>query len=698
MSRSRAHEIIDSYELLHFLGSGGSSSVYSTKGPWERDVAIKLQTAPLKRRRFLREFDILNKIQHPLLTPIYVFGIQKDGNAYLVMELIDGLYASRFTSRLEGKQKLHHALRITATVANALGHLHEEEWIHGDIKAKNILVSNEGIPYIIDFELSRHLSETGKGKFFGTRSYSPPEQHDGLLLTPAADVYALGGLLCRMLCGQLPYPKMDNDKQASKRRSLPPQLPSNISNRLRTLLLKALNPKPQKRYQNGFEFSEALLKLLPPKERYLMLPEEMDSGLAELIEILQSNGFSISQRLRELLFLSAGNIDFATEICAHWHTSDSISPALYAQVKESFAAFPKALRAAISITAALGGCAPISFILKVTNIRKERLRKYLKRISHWVSTRSGIMRIKLGLLLSIAPQECDPDWLKEKLALWKGRRGFQLASGFLLAEKGQPKQSAEFISTWIQKQVNTKEQWVLLKKIQTFDIDLAWETQILTNRWNGDWLASLDLYDHPEAKILKRMCSKDAKALAQNESILNDMTTHIIPEIWIGSSALLSEWYIANGHFSKALPLLQQLCKLEDVFTQQIGLKQRALLHYYLGQTALSSRVAQKLRQVCTTEKTLADIEAIETGHWNENYLPLSQRQPFTSFLQARIQLLNQTPDHALAEHVIASIAHADRAALYACPEWRTIAHMLKLPKQPKKEDYSSESDNKCSH
>ena len=51
----------------------------------------------------------------------------------------------------------------------ALGHLHKEDWIHGDIKAKNILVSNQGVPYIIDFELSRHLSETGKGKFFGTR-------------------------------------------------------------------------------------------------------------------------------------------------------------------------------------------------------------------------------------------------------------------------------------------------------------------------------------------------------------------------------------------------------------------------------------------------------------------------------------------------------------------------------------------------
>ena len=697
MSRSRAHEKIDSYELIHFLGSGGSSSVYSSKGPWERDVAIKLQTAPLKRRRFLREFDILNQVQHALLTPIYVFGIQKDGNAYLVMELIDGLYASRFTNRLDGKEKLYTALRITATVANAIGHLHKEEWIHGDIKAKNILVSTRGIPYIIDFELSRHLTETGKGKFFGTRSYAPPEQHDGLLLTPSVDIYALGGLLCRMLCGQLPYPKMDNNKQANKRRTLPPQLPNNISNRLKSLLLKALNPEPEKRYQNGFEFSEALLKLLPPKERYLLLPEEMDSGLSDLIGLLKSNQLSITKHLRELLFLSGGNLDFAKQICAHWHVSATISPQVYSEVQKRFASLPKSLRSAISIAAALGGSAPISFILKVTNTRKERLRKYLKRVTDWISVRSGVVRIKLGLLLSIAPQECDPEWLQERLNMWKGRRGFQLASGYLLAEKGQPEQSADFISTWIQKQINTQEQWLLLKKIQTFDIDLAWETQILTNRWNGDWRSSLELYDLTEANLLKSLTNGSAYDLAQDESNLLDLTKHAIPEIWVGASALLSEWYIANGHFSKAMPLIQNLCKVEDVFTQQIGLKQRALLHYYLGQTALSSRVAQKLKQVCTTEKTLSESQRIEDGLWDSHYLPLAQENPYTPFLNARLELNNQTPDHSLAEQVINTLAHADRAALYACSEWRIIAHMLNLPKQPKKEAYTNGTDTKCS-
>lgn len=695
---SRSHEKIDAYELIQFLGSGGSSTVYSARGPWERDVAIKLQTAALKRRRFIREFDILNKIQHPLLTPIYVFGIQPNGDAYLVMELIEGAYASRFTNHLNGKKKIQSAIRITATIANALGHLHKEDWIHGDIKAKNILVSKDGHPYIIDFELSRHVSETGKGKFFGTRSYAPPEQHDGLKLTPAADVYALAGLMCRMLCGQLPYAKMDNAVQAEKRRTVKPQLPKKIPARLLTILEQALSPDPNDRPQDGFAFSELLLKILPPKERYLALPIEMESGLSALIELLKQHRFSVPMRLRELQFLSGGNLDYANQICEHWQVSDSIPPNLYQHIHTIFLGFPKSLRQAIIITAAIGGKCPISFILKVTNIRKERLRKYLKRITDWVSVRSGILRIKLGILLSIAPQEADPEWLNQKLAMWRGRRGFQLASGFLLAQKNNSEQSAEFISTWMQRQINTQAQWLLLRKVQTLDIDLAWETQILTHRWNGDWISTLALYEHDEAKILQSALHMTPEHMDSLEEDLLKITEHTVPDLWVGACAILSEWYIANGHFSNALSLLQKLCKTNDVYTQQIGLKQRALLHYYLGQTALSLRVAQKLRQVCTTEQTLKDINKIENGEWNEHYLNLAQQPPLTAFLQARLQLLANTPDTMLIEHVIQTLGHADRAALYACMEWRDLAQMLNLPKQPQKEEYSKKSDEKCSH
>ena len=71
------------------------------------------------------------------------------------------------------------------------------------------------------------------------------------------------------------------------------------------------------------------------------------------------------------------------------------------------------------------------------------------------------------------------------------------------------------------------------------------------------------------------------------------------------------------------------------------------------------------------------------------------QRPPLPHFFKLAFSSSIKAPI-TLWRHVIDS--NADRAALYACPEWRSIAHMLKLPKQPKKEDYSSNSDKKCSH
>lgn len=686
---SRENEQIDSYKLLYFLGSGGSSDVYAGKGPWERDVAIKLQTAANKRKRFVHEFEILNLIQHPLLTPIYAFGIQKNGDAYLVMELIEGLYASRYTQELVGQRKIVNAIQITATIANALGHLHQQGWIHGDIKAKNILVSKMGIPYIIDFELSRHITETGKGKFFGTRSYSPPEQHEGSYLNPSVDVYALASLLCRMISGKLPYPKMDNSEQVKYRRSNKATVPDKIPKALKELLIQSLHHDPTFRPKNGFEFSKLLLDVLPQKDRHLKLPIEEDIGLSKLIPLLREHNFAIGTHLRELHFLSGGSTIYAKEICEWWTTNSlSFPPALFEQIQLRFRGMPKSLRMAISIAAVLGGCAPLSFILKVTNGRKDRLKKYISNASDWLKVGSGMLYIRLGLLISIAPEEADRHTIERFLKIWTGRKGLLITKGFLMIRNGEIDACANLLSEWIQRSVNTQKQWLLLRKIQTTRVDLEWETQILSCRWNGDWKAALRLYSDQDSNFILKFVSTGMGDFKSNESKLVKLTESNIPDIRVGACALLSEWYIANGHFSKSLPLLQKLCNDDDVYTLQEGLKQRALLHHYLGQTSLSQRVANKLRQVSTTEKTLEIIQKIKDGQWVENHLPLNQKIPLTNFLQARQQLINKNQDLLLIQHVIDSLANQDRSALFACAEWRPVANHLNLPNQPKKDDY----------
>ena len=254
---------IGPYKLLYRLGKGGSSDVYAARGPWNQKLAVKIQRAiNKKRQRFLQEFDIPNTFIHPCLNSIYAYGIDADGWSYLVMNQIENAVSVvTYAKKFEGQKRIDISMDLIIKVSQALGELHRKDWIHGDIKSKNILIDKSGQPKLIDFELTRQISATGKGNFFGTRSYAPPEQHEGQKLTPSADVYALAGVLCRMISGELPFPKTEKQEQATFRRNKAPKIPEDISTELKDLLYQALDPTPKNRPANGPEFAKLLLNI-----------------------------------------------------------------------------------------------------------------------------------------------------------------------------------------------------------------------------------------------------------------------------------------------------------------------------------------------------------------------------------------------------------------------------------------------------
>ena len=104
------------------------------------------------------------------------------------------------------KKSFIEILDLAISISKTIHVFHGKEWIHGDIKSKNILVRPDHIPILIDFELTAP-SKTGRGKFFGTRSYAPPEQHRGENLTPSVDIYSLTTILCKMISRVHPFPK-----------------------------------------------------------------------------------------------------------------------------------------------------------------------------------------------------------------------------------------------------------------------------------------------------------------------------------------------------------------------------------------------------------------------------------------------------------------------------------------------------------
>ena len=251
----------------------------------------------------MQEYKILNEFPHPSLVSVYEFGLLSEGWSYLVLELIDGKSATGHVRSLYGSQRLYKCLQIAIKIS--FGSLHQMNWIHGDIKSNNILVDGKGMPHLIDFELARALSSTGTGKF-GTRSYAPPEQHDGLKLDATVDVYAMAGVLHRMITNKPVFERVDNDKEAMHRGQ---QLQTSLRGCrqiFRTLLLEALSPDPKVRPANGYAFADRLRECLPvPEDTY---PDTSGHPLiTHVCNTLLQNKLSPDLHTLHLLSLSGGD-------------------------------------------------------------------------------------------------------------------------------------------------------------------------------------------------------------------------------------------------------------------------------------------------------------------------------------------------------------------------------------------------------
>lgn len=181
-----------------------------------RTVALKVLRAEFAdddafRERFMRESQSLAALHHPNIVTVYDAG-EDQGRLYIAMQYIDGPDLARVLHR-EGPLPPARAMWIIDQLADALEAAHARGLIHRDVKPGNVLLDNERC-YLSDFGLTKSASVvtavTAPGQFIGTVHYSPPEQIRGKQLDARADVYALGGVLYRMLAGEVTYPRDDD--------------------------------------------------------------------------------------------------------------------------------------------------------------------------------------------------------------------------------------------------------------------------------------------------------------------------------------------------------------------------------------------------------------------------------------------------------------------------------------------------------
>ena len=201
------------YRLLEPLGEGAFGVVYRATQPQiGREVAIKaihpeLANHPDFVRRFEREAQIVARLEHPYIVPLYDYWREPDG-AFLVMRYLRG--GSLEDLIAEGPLSVERAATLLDQIAAALAAAHRQGVVHRDVKPGNVLLDEEGNAYLTDFgvALDAGSPERTSGMMMrGTPAYLSPEQVRLEAATPRSDVYALGVVLYEMLTGEYLYPE-----------------------------------------------------------------------------------------------------------------------------------------------------------------------------------------------------------------------------------------------------------------------------------------------------------------------------------------------------------------------------------------------------------------------------------------------------------------------------------------------------------
>ena len=268
---------VGAYRLLGLIGEGGMGAVYRGRHRSETmaarqggDVAVKVMHPQFAknteyRDRFEREASLGLRLDHARIVKVHDLVVDS-GNLALVMDLVEGRPLSDLTGEAEGSIPWDRAWPMFQKLLVAVGHAHDQEIVHRDIKPDNILVTADGEPHVIDFGIAKDLDASGTrtGTGMGTVEYMAPEQYtDAKAVDRRADIYSLGMILYEMLAGRLPW---DTDspqfkileQKARKKLMSPAAYCASIPPEIVAALAPALAAVPGERPSTTAAFAEAL--------------------------------------------------------------------------------------------------------------------------------------------------------------------------------------------------------------------------------------------------------------------------------------------------------------------------------------------------------------------------------------------------------------------------------------------------------
>lgn len=309
------------FSAVKEIASGGMGTVFlgeRVDSDFKQQVAIKVLQTVLANKATIRYFEnerkILASLSHPNIARLYDGGTTKEGLPYLVMEYIAGRPINNYCD--ENKLSIKRRISLFIQVCSAVEHAHRNLVVHRDIKPSNILVTNSGIPKLLDFGIAKEIvsdpnltDNTILGKQILTPAYASPEQVKGESITTSSDVYSLGVLLYQLLTGRMPY-EMNQKSAVSMISSIcetQPNAPSlsvkiggnELKGDLDSIILFALNKEPERRYLSVHQFSSDLKFWLEGKP----VVARGNSTIYKLSKFIKKNAISVSTAF--LLFASS---------------------------------------------------------------------------------------------------------------------------------------------------------------------------------------------------------------------------------------------------------------------------------------------------------------------------------------------------------------------------------------------------------
>ena len=265
---------LGSFGIVERIGRGGMGEVYRAHDSrLRRDVAIKVLPPDFahdaeKLRRFEHEARAASALNHPNIVSVHDVG-SVDGVSFIVTELVEGRSLREMLEN--GALAPRKAVEIAAQIADGLAAAHTAGLVHRDLKAGNVMLTQDELVKILDFGIAKWevrndgttstLTDTltKPGEVVGTVTSMSPEQVEGKEVDRRSDIFSLGILLYEMLCGKRPF---TGDSRLAVMNAIvsqePEDLPATVPEAVAGIVRRCLEKLPERRFQSATDLGFAL--------------------------------------------------------------------------------------------------------------------------------------------------------------------------------------------------------------------------------------------------------------------------------------------------------------------------------------------------------------------------------------------------------------------------------------------------------